>query len=84
MTSGNKIAYSTSGSFTDVIGGGGQPAVNSVTTRSRGVTFNDNCYIQNGTDQPLKWNGTTASRLTQTFNNSTTPTNGNMPIAKHP
>ena len=83
VSHGNKIAYSTTGAFTDVIGGGGQPAVNTVTTRSRGITFNDNCYIQNGTDQPLKWNGTTASRLTQTFNNSTTPTNGNMPIAKH-
>jgi len=83
VSHGNKVAYSTSGSFTDVIGGGGQPAANSVTTLSRGVTFNNINYSQNGTDQPLKWDGGTASRLTQSFNDSLTPAGGNMPIATH-
>lgn len=50
--------------------------------RCRGVTFKDVLYVQNGTDQPLRWDGSTASRLAQTFNDTDTPNNGDMPIGK--
>ena len=83
VSHGDRIAFSTSGSFTDVIGEATQPAANTVTDRSRGVTFNENTYVQNGTDQPLKWDGSTATRLAQGYNDSMVPVGGNMPIAAH-
>jgi len=83
VSHGDNVSYSSGGSYTSLLGGGGQPAVNTVTTRSRGVTFNNVSYAQNGTDQPLKWDGSSASRLTQSFNDSLVVTGGNMPIATH-
>lgn len=80
---GANVSYSDGNDFTSILGGGGQPALNSVSTRSRGVTFNNYCYAQNGVDQPLKWDGSSASRLTQSFNDSLVTTGGNMPVATH-
>jgi hypothetical protein len=57
---------------------------NTVDTKVSGVQFNDVFYMQNGTDQPIKWTGTTATRLGQTWGTEdvTTNTNTGMPVAK--
>lgn len=53
------------------------------TNRQRAATHKDVLYIQNGVDAPRKWSGSTATALTQTFNdNLASPDDGDMPIAK--
>lgn len=70
--------YSTGGDFTPMA------KTWTVSTVQGGATFNDLCYIQNGTDAPIKWSGSAVTALTQTFNDDiTAPDGGDMPIAKH-
>lgn len=47
------------------------------------VTFNNVTYWARGNNDVAKWNGATASTLTSTWNNTTTPTSGNVPRAHH-
>ena len=43
----------------------------------------DTLFIQNGTDQPIKWTGSAASRLTQSFaDDFDAPGSGKQPIAR--
>lgn len=45
--------------------------------------FGDALYVQNGVDDPIKWDGTNATRLAQTWSEDfDTPGTGDMPIAK--
>lgn len=70
--------YSTGSSFTSI------GTTWTSTNPQRASTFNDLLYVQNGVDAPRKWDGSTVTNLTQTFNdNLAAPSNGNMPIAAH-
>lgn len=45
--------------------------------------FKDAAYIQNGVDKPIKWTGSVASRLNQSWSpDIAAPTTGNMPVGK--
>lgn len=47
------------------------------------VTFNNNNYWVRGNANPVKWDTSTATSLTSAFNDTTTPTSGNVPRADH-
>lgn len=83
-TAGGTEVFAVVGTSVERGSGGAWTAIaqQSTSARCRSVTFKDVCYIQNGVDQPLRWDGTTASRLAQTYNAGDTPNNGDMPIAK--
>jgi hypothetical protein len=79
---GTLTSYSTGANFTD----SGKTWASSGLQRA--VTFKNPAsaasvtYVVNGADAPSRWNGSTFTALTQTFNdNIAAPTNGNMPIA---
>ena len=76
---GTKLAYSTGGAaFTDVAAITQTTGLKTVAAVAQGK-----CYIQNGTDVPKRWDGTTGTALGVTFNdNLTAPNGGDMPIAK--
>lgn len=47
------------------------------------TSFKNRLYVQNGSSAPLRWDGTTATSLTQTWNNNLdAPNQGDMPIGK--
>ena len=49
----------------------------------RSVQFKDKLYLQNGINAPLRWDGSTDTALTQTYNGDlTAPNDGDMPIGK--
>ena len=73
-----KTWYSTGENFTPMT------KVWTVSDHQEMITFNDTAYIQNGTDAPISWSGSSVGTLTQTFNDDiTAPDGGDMPIAKH-
>lgn len=75
---GTKIGKGTGGDFTDLAG-----ITQTVTDRCQAATFQDVNYIVNGTDDAVKWDGTTATRLGHDWNaDYAAPVNGDMPIAK--
>lgn len=76
-TADDVVRYSTGGNFTSTgVSMTGQPP--------RAATFKNNNYWQDGSSAPRRWNGTTATSLTQTFNeNLAAPNQGDMPIARY-
>jgi hypothetical protein len=76
-TAGN-VVYGTGGGWTTAY----TDAANKTLVKTA-ATFNDLCYIQDGTAVARKWNGTTKTDLGTTFvDNLAAPTGGNMPKAK--
>jgi hypothetical protein len=52
-------------------------------TRATWASINGKTYIQDGSSQPVRWNGTTATSLTSNWNNDLdAPNGGDMPRAK--
>jgi hypothetical protein len=47
------------------------------------VTFNNMCYWARGDAAVARWDGSTATTLTSLFNDTTTPSSGNVPRADH-
>jgi len=75
---GAVVYYSTGGAWTAVgtnLGSASQDVC--------AVTFNNVSYWARGDADVAKWDGSTASTLTTSFNNTTTPTSGNVPRADH-
>jgi hypothetical protein len=75
---GLNVKYSTGGAWSTIV------TTQTVTTPFDYGQFNDTLYIQNGTDKPIKWTGSTATRLDQTYaDDFDVPGSAKMPIAKH-
>lgn len=77
VSTATKIYTTTGGAFSDT------GAVRTSSNPTRAATFKDICYIQNGIDAGSKWDGTTFSALTATYNdNLQVPDNGDLPISR--
>ena len=58
-------------------------SLGSATQEVCAVTFNNVNYWVRGNADVAKWDGSTASTLTSAFNDTTTPSSGNVPRADH-
>jgi hypothetical protein len=74
---GTEVSYTTGTTWATVKND------NTVSTPLTFAQFKDAIYIQNGTDQPIKWTGTTATRLAQTYaEDFDSPGSGKMPVGR--
>lgn len=73
-TDGTNLRWSTGAAWTTIAA---RTGVN------RSVQFKDNLYLNNGVGLPFRWDGSTKTDLTQTFNNDlANPNQGDMPVGK--
>ncbi len=77
---GSDAAYSTGGNFTGI-----NPDGLTTTGKMRAATFNGKCYVQRNAEQvPWRWDGSSATVLTSTFNdNIESPNDGDVPTARY-
>lgn len=78
-SAGSGLYRSTGGEFTQLAG-----ITQTAGRYHSAATFKDRCYIQNGIDKPIRWDGSTATRLDGFWNdNLEAPAGVNMPIARY-
>lgn len=71
------VKYSTGGAWNTIV------TLQTTARPFSSFAYNDILYIQNGTDKPIRWTGSAASRLDQDWNaDFDLPTTGDMPIAR--
>lgn len=75
---GSQIMRSTGTTWTQV-----GTSLGSSTATVCATTFNNRTYWVRGDAAPCRWDGSTATTLTSAFNDSTSPSSGNMPKAEH-
>ena len=82
---GGDLVWRDSGAWSDVEDSTNTALTSTVDRPMTSATFNDALYLQNGTDKPIKWDGTAeeGERLDQDWaNDYAAPAGGDMPIAR--